>query len=111
MNFCETTTPIDSVFSLSQVPLGDYSLTFKKSDSTWMIIPDITKQASLVEGDNVFVYEVDATKKQFFANLTLNVDDQDDQDLEGVLLSANNKTATTNANGVATINSVKEVTN
>ncbi len=104
-----TTTPIDETFTLSDVPVGEYNLTFKKSDSTWMIIPDITKQASLVEGDNVFVYEVDATKKQFFADLTLVVDDQDNQDLEGVILSANNKTATTGTNGAATIASVKEV--
>ena len=95
-------TPVDSVFSLTNVPVDQYTVNFSTSDSTWILFNNFSQDFNLVKGNNEFIIDVDGSDKTFSGTLDIDVDDTEGRTLENMTAIIDGNVFTLGADGVLT---------
>jgi len=95
-----TDLAVNQDYVLNNVTPGDYTLTFKKSDSTYQMFTDFSHTFTIPEGNSTFTLDVDAVLKTFEAQYNLDVDDSNNNTLENINAAVDGVNYTLPTNGV-----------
>lgn len=99
---------IDSTFILYR-PFGNIKLEMVKSDSSFVNFESVAFDVSFEKNGQVFTSKKPYEFIRPVANLTVDITDQNGNKVTGATLKSNNKTATSDSNGRATINNVVQL--